>query len=252
MTAVYYINWMGGTHSKQLMQITSQMWNWSLDRQENSPVCRTPPRCPECGCRSGIMKETGQLRMEARPDDFSMNHANSGPLSGGSFCLQNIGSTSNVHELETRSRSSSDRHIKSVLDEHERLCLSSFCIDGQVPIQDSERESQRVNILIEPVWPTQPWFAVLLSVLFQGPLLLPKLPSLRMNHDNESHPLTHQLNLAMWPISGIPSVIKEFQAKQQPLSYLPGKKPQKMYILLVGEDGNNGVPHLDITLFKRL
>ena len=49
------------------------------------------------------MKEMGQLRMEARSDDFSMNHANSGPLSGGSFCLQNIGSTSNVHELETRS-----------------------------------------------------------------------------------------------------------------------------------------------------
>ena len=32
MTTVNYINRMGGTHSKQLMQITSQMWNWSLDR----------------------------------------------------------------------------------------------------------------------------------------------------------------------------------------------------------------------------
>ena len=110
--------------------------------QENSPVCRTPPRR---GCRSGITKETGQLRMEARPDNFSTNHANSGPLSGGSFCLQNISSTSNIHELETRSRSSSDRRVEAVLDEHKWLCLSSFCIDRQVPIQDSERESQRVN-----------------------------------------------------------------------------------------------------------
>ena len=33
MTAVHYINRMGGTHSKELMQITSQMCNWSLDRR---------------------------------------------------------------------------------------------------------------------------------------------------------------------------------------------------------------------------
>ena len=112
-------------------------------RQENSPVCRTPSRRPECGCRSGITKEMGQLRMEARPDDFSTNHANSGPLSGGSLCLQNISSTSNIHELKTRSRSCIDRRVESVLDEYERLCLSSFCINRQVPIQDSE--SQKVS-----------------------------------------------------------------------------------------------------------
>ena len=33
MTAVYYINRMGGTDSKQLMQIISQLWNWNLDRR---------------------------------------------------------------------------------------------------------------------------------------------------------------------------------------------------------------------------
>ena len=67
-----------------------------------------------------------------------------------------------------------------------------------------------------------------------------------------SHPLIHQQNLAVWPISGIPSVIEEFQAKQQPLSYLLGEIPQKMHTPVVGKDGNNGVPHLDISLFKRL
>ena len=126
------------------MQVTSQMWNWSLDRRIVL-FAEHLPGFPECGCRSGITKEMGQLRMEVTSDDFSTNHANSGPLSGESFCLQNIGSTSKIRELETRYRSSSDRRFESVLDEHERLCLSSFCIDRQVPIQDSERESQRVN-----------------------------------------------------------------------------------------------------------
>ena len=31
-TAVYYVNQMGGTHSRKLMEITAQMWNWSLER----------------------------------------------------------------------------------------------------------------------------------------------------------------------------------------------------------------------------
>ena len=127
-----------------------------------------------------------------------------------------------------------------------------------MPILDSERERERESelILIAPAWPIQPWFAVLLSMLFQRPLLLPKLPSLLMNH-NESHPLIHQLNssyIAVLPISGIPSVIKEFQAKQLPLSYLLDERPQKRHDPVVYEDGDNGVPHLDnhITLFTCL
>ena len=87
----------------------------------------------------------GQLRMEARPNDFSTNHANSGPLSGGSFCLQNINSTSNIHELENRSRSSNDRHVESVLDEHERLSFPPFALIGRCL---SKIQRERVKELI--------------------------------------------------------------------------------------------------------
>ena len=32
LTAVYYINKMGGTHSRELMEITAQVWEWSIPR----------------------------------------------------------------------------------------------------------------------------------------------------------------------------------------------------------------------------
>ena len=32
-TMMYYINHMGGTHSPQLMKLTSQIWKWCLDRR---------------------------------------------------------------------------------------------------------------------------------------------------------------------------------------------------------------------------
>ena len=111
--------------------------------QENFPVSRTPSRHPECGCRPGITKETGQLRMEAGPIDISTNHANSRSLSGGSLCFQNISSTSKIYELETRPRSNSNRCSESALDKHRRVCLSSVLTDRQVPFQDSEGGNQR-------------------------------------------------------------------------------------------------------------
>ena len=60
-------------------------------------------------------------------------------------------------------------------------------------------------------------------MLFQRPLLLLKLPSLLMNHNNKSHPLIHQLNLAKSPISGIPSVIRNFKPSNNPYSIFLAK-----------------------------
>ena len=68
--------------------------------------------------------------MEDRPDDFSTNHANTGPLSGGYIFLQSIGSTSNVHKLVNRSRSSSDRHVEPVMEGH---AFPPFALIGAYP-----------------------------------------------------------------------------------------------------------------------
>ena len=201
--------------------------------QENCPLCRTPSRSPECGCGSGITKEAGQLGMEARPNDFQMNHANSGSLSSGSFCLQNIRSTPNLYELETRSGTSSNRCVEPVMDENERLCLSSFCIDRQVPIQDSKRGNQRDYTHCTSMANST---MVCSSPINVVPETNPsaKHPSILTNHNKESHPLIHQLNLAAW---SIPGIIRLFQAKQQLLSYLPDGKPQKCILLLLVKMG---------------
>ena len=113
--------------------------------QENIPVSRTSSRSPECRCGSRITQEAGQLRMEAGSFNISTNHANSGPLPSGSFCLQNISSTSQIYELEAGSGGNCNRCPEPTLDEHERLCLSPVCVDRQMPIQDTEGGSQGDN-----------------------------------------------------------------------------------------------------------
>ena len=79
-----------------------------------------------------------------------------------------------------------------------------------------------------------------------------KYPFLLKNPLNEPHPLIHQLNLAVWPVSGIPSRVKEFQEQCQVSSYPHGGKQQRQHTPAIGEDGSNGVPHLDATLFVPL
>ena len=115
-----------------------------------------------------------------------------------------------------------------------------------------KREKVSELILVAPVWPTQPWFAVLLLMLYQKPIILPKYPSLLKNPLNEPHPLIHQLNLAVWPVSEIPSRVKEFQEQCQVSSYPHGGKQQRQHTPAIGEDGSDGVPHLDATLFVPL
>ena len=250
MTAVYYINRMGGTHSKKLMEITSQIWNWSLDRKialsaehlpgvQNVVADRESRRkrdCSEWKLDPTIFRRIMQTLGPCQVDLFASRISAQLPMY--------MSWKPDPGAVATDALSQSWTSMKG-------YAFPPFALIGRC-LSKIQRERVREIILIAPIWPTQPWFAVLLSMLFRRPLLLPKLPSLLTNHNNESHPLMHQLNLAAWPISGIPSIIKEFQAKQQPLSYLPGENPLKTHTLAVGEDGSYGVPHLDITLFMHL
>ena len=58
-------------------------------------------------------------------------------------------------------------------------------------------------MLIAPVWPTQSWYPILLEMLIDRPILLPKWPNLlKQPHNDQLHPLRLQLQLAAWIISG--------------------------------------------------
>lgn len=108
-----------------------------------------------------------------------------------------------------------------------------------MPGQDQEEVP--VLILIDPVWPTQPWFAVLLSTLFQRPVLIPRQSPLLTN---ESHSLIQQLSLAAWSMSGVPPMIKGFQDNP----CLPGQKLPKRHTPAAGNTGNGGVSFMRKTL----
>ena len=250
MTAVYYINRMGGTHSKKLMEITAQVWNWSLERKiflsaehipgiQNVDADRESRRkgdSSEWKLDPAIFQQVMQILGPCQVDLFASRISAQLPVY--------MSWKPDPGSIATDALSQSWTDIKG-------YAFPPFSLIGRC-LSKVQRERVKELILVAPVWPSQPWFAVLLSMLFQRPLLLPKQSSLLTNHNNESHPLAHQLSLAVWPISGVPSIIKEFQAKQQPLFCLHGERPQRQHTPAAGRDGSSGVPHVDAMLFKRL
>ena len=56
-----------------------------------------------------------------------------------------------------------------------------FCLITRVLRQVQNQAVERM-ILISPLWPTQPWFPLLMAMSIQVPLLLPTFPGLLSNH----------------------------------------------------------------------
>ncbi len=66
------------------------------------------------------------------------------------------------------------------------------------------RQERSTILLIAPVWPAQPWYAGLLELFIQVPILLPIQQDLLKDPFGRNHPLMAQgqLQLAAWRLSG--------------------------------------------------
>ena len=88
---------------------------------------------------------------------------------------------------------------------------------------------QASGILIVPQWTTQPWFPVLMRLLVQDPLILPrgkKVLQLPYN-PNVIHPLHHKLTLMACKLSGCHYKVKDFQSKLLKSSCHHGENQQR-------------------------
>ena len=66
------------------------------------------------------------------------------------------------------------------------------------------QEDEATGILVCPVWTTQPWFPVVMMLLIEEPILLPKSPTLlQLSHkQDEVHPLYPKMRIMACKLSG--------------------------------------------------
>jgi hypothetical protein len=112
--------------------------------------------------------------------------------------------------------------------------------------------SQKVEqlIIIATVWPTQPWYPVVLQLCTDLPLVLPMSPDLLMK-DNQPHPLTN-LQLAGWTLSANVSKQLTFQKKLERFCWQHGDKTPPMLMPQLGISGLAGVVNKKLIPFQYL
>ena len=125
-------------------------------------------------------------------------------------------------------------------------CLIPCCL-SQI-----KQQQARVS-LITPLWPCQPWFPVVLGILQDYPRQLPPQEDLILSPSNQEFIMQQGTpTLVAWPISGNPSLHKEFLHRLQNYSSLHGATKPTLATTLYLQNGqigvNNGIeiPLLDL------
>ena len=153
--------------------------------------------------RQEVKSVQGLTRVDAKPPGVSTDLTQNAWVRSKSVCLQNKSPIDSFCQLETRARCDNIRCFQFELGSHERLPFPTFLPDSS--LHKKIQQDQAECILITPVWKSRPWYPMILSLLVDRPLLLPKDSKLlQLPGTDKVHPLCSQKNfrLAVWPLSG--------------------------------------------------
>ena len=218
VTAVTYINKMGGTKSKSCNMITKLIWEFCMKRNLLISAEHLP----------GVNNIQADLASRKFNDDIEWS------LKDQYFCaiVKEFGQC-DIDLFATRLNKKCDRFV-SWKPEPQACFVDAFChswIDYKfyafppfslVPhcLSKIIREGSE-GVLVAPLWVGQPWFPKLLTVLMDFPLILPE-GALYLPHQEGLHPLENTLRLLVCHVSGNSMKTRDFRQNRCPLSCRPG------------------------------
>ena len=211
VTAVTYINAMGGSKSEGCDILATEIWDWAITRQVWLSAVHTP------GAEN---TEADSLSRNLNPNlEWSLtDRAFTRILEVFSFIPSvDLFASRLNHKLETYVSWKPDPFATFIdaftIDwgPHSFYAFPPFCLVSKCLQKISSNGA--TGILIAPVWPTQTYFAFLLSMLVDLPRHF-KAIRLNLMHPSfhQAHPLSSQLVLLACKISGNPLLVQEFSA----------------------------------------
>ena len=115
------------------------------------------------------------------------------------------------------------------------------------------RSDQARCLAVLPLWPTQPWWSLMISLLVDRPFILPRKGRLlTLPHTEIVHPLSNQLVLIACRLSGHHSETEGFQNSLPTSSWPHGEIPQNGSTKCIFRDGYSSVINRKLIHFQYL
>ena len=223
ITAVAYINSMGGVKSEECNDMALQIWSWCLTKGVWLSARHIPgAQNTEADQASRQFKESVEWSLSTSV--FQTISTVSGPFDIGLFASR---LNNKLASYASWRPDSGAQFTDAFCFNWERFHFYAFPPFSVIStcLQKIEKD-QATGVLIVLFWKTQAWFSVLMNLLVDNPLVLPRADNLlTLPHMGAQHPL-RRMRLLACKLSGQVLCRQMFLAKQQTLSCNHGRKAQ--------------------------
>ena len=223
ITALTYVNKMGGPHSYLQCSLALTMWNWCLQRHFWIKAEHLPGMLNRAAdTESQIVKDRCDWMLN--PQIFTQLRSVMGTLHVDLFASRL------THQLPQFFSWRPDPEAEAVdafTQDWSQIwgyanppwCLISRCL--------THIKCQQTRVLpIAPLWRTQSWIPVLLEMLEDYPRILPERPDLTLQPTGQEFIMNQVPTLVAWPICGIPSSQEAFWNQHRSSYCHPGDPRQ--------------------------
>ena len=236
MTAVAYIRKMGGTHSVKCNAVARLIWEWAI-KTDNYLL---PAHIPgvdnvEADFASRIFDNTTEwmLNKQVFADVTKV------------FGMPEIDLFASKLNTQLKRYVSWYPDRKAVaIDAFTRFWGNEFVYVFSpfsliLDILNKIKEEKAKALVIVPYWPTQTWFPVLVRMLINFPLMLPRMKNLlTLPFDSsQTHPLQPKMNMMACLLSGKDSSVQEFQHGLKTSCLNPGEQALKNNMPRISKNG---------------
>ena len=210
-TVVAYVNKQGGTVSRPLCLLTSRLLRWAESFDVHLEARYLPGE-------SNVLADVLSRRGQVVGTEWSLHPQVARALlrAWGNPSIDLFATCLNAKlplycSLVPDPQAVFEDAFRHPWDDLDLYAFPPFALVGRV-IARVQQSSRVAMTLVAPLWPEKEWFADLLLLLTQPPLVLPCWDRLlRQPHCNLFHQGTHALNLHAWRLSSVTTESRAFR-----------------------------------------
>lgn len=239
-TAIAYINKLGGTHSLVLSNLVADLWIWALNRGMILSAEHLPGKWNVLAdLESRQYRDSSDWRLE--PSLFRALMTIRGPCQIDLFANRLNTQLPDFFSWRPDPQGLASDAFQQMWNTGRHYAFPPFCLIMKTLAK--LREEGGNLLLITPVWPTQPWYPVLLDMSIAPPVLLPQTPNLLTSPVGDIHPLIQNksLFLAAWHVSNDLPQQEAYQTGLPNSFWHLGDQAQMQYTIQPGLNGVAGV-----------